>query len=73
MNLNYAVFLEKTGLQLSDDEKQIIEVTHRENLSIGDLNSLQRFIYECDYEKINWYRVEIALSNIKKQLKEVSK
>jgi len=71
MNLNYTVLLEKTGLDLNDDENKVIEVTHRENLPLRDINSLKNFIHECDYENVNWYKVHVAINNINLQLKKV--
>lgn len=68
MNLNYAVLLEKTGLNLNDDENKVIKVTHREKLPFCDINALEHFIHECDYENVNWNRVHIALNSIEKQL-----
>ena len=68
MNLNYSVLLEKTGLNLNEDENIVIEVTHRENLPLRDINSLKHFIHECDYENVNWDIVQISLNSIKRQL-----
>ena len=69
MNLNYSVLLEKTGLNLNEDENIVIEVTHRENLPLRDINSLKHFINECDYENVNWDLVQISLNSIKRQLR----
>ena len=50
-------------------ENKVIEVTHRENLPLCDINALEHFIHECDYENVNWNRVHIALNSIEKQLR----
>ena len=70
MNLNYSIFFEKTGLDLNDDEKKVIEVTHRENLPLLDIGSLEHFIHECDYQNIHWGKVDNAISKINKELRK---
>ena len=67
-NLNYTILIEKTGLDLNEDEVKVIETTHKENLPLIDINSLEHFIHECDYENVNWSKGHVAINNINRQL-----